>query len=710
MVRNPCAWGLSHCQMTPMRLLPWMCLALASCAPPHEAIPYPEAEPAQGAQGPTQPEPEAEAEPEPVVARYFDREIDLRPFLAGFPYGFFQPSLETGAMFYLEHGERYTLRMLEVGDAPGAVDRFDLAAGRAISEVDWSKRSLWSIHHHAATHTLWLHADESNDERMNLWTLDLDSGELLQVTEHDYVYGLGFSEDQATIAYLPRQGTKAPFRSCLVLRKVASGAEEQVLCDSPELTFTWSEPRFSPDGTELYLNAQLHGDRTRGQIVRVDLDAPTPEAKPITRTRTARNSPELLEGWVDGDTLLLLANDDGFSNLYGYSRKTGKVTQLTRYTEDLDSARLVGNEVIAVHRTPAGSTVVRLDARTGKELAAQRLPGSADVTDAFGARALVTHRSPDIVHQTFELDLRQPGITTHEVIGLDPELERSLVACRARAVSIPTFDQDPATRRPRQLHAFVLEPRQPQPDPARRLAMITAFYGGENRYSTFDQIMCAAGLTVISPAVRGSTGFGKAFYSLNDKDLGGDEIVDLFAVARWVEQELGLPASRIGVYGGSHGGYATMRALTFPPHTNGRNDLYPFGFGMAHAGFSDIKTFYDATNIPDWVVLESGDPNDPKELATMKDRSPLTHVERLRAPLLVTHGSQDWRVPVAESRQLVDAAKALGLPVQYVEFEGQGHHIEGLALQATAYQLRFDFLRAVAEAAAQAEAAPEAGG
>ena len=96
--------------------------------------------------------------------------------------------------------------------------------------------------------------------------------------------------------------------------------------------------------------------------MRVDLDAPTPEAKPITRTRTARNSPELLEGWVDGDTLLLLANDDGFSNLYGYSRKTGKVTQLTRYTEDLDSARLVGNEVIAVHRTPAGSTVVRLDA------------------------------------------------------------------------------------------------------------------------------------------------------------------------------------------------------------------------------------------------------------------------------------------------------------------------------------------------------------
>ena len=86
----------------------------------------------------------------------------------------------------------------------------------------------------------------------------------------------------------------------------------------------------------------------------------------------------------------------------------------------------------------------------------------------------------------------------------------------------------------------------------------------------------------------------------------------------------------------------------------------------------------------------------------MRDRSPLTHAERLRAPLLVTHGSQDWRVPVTESRQFVDKAKAAGLPVQYVEFEGQGHHIQGMGLQAKAYQVRFDFLRAVAEAVTEA--------
>jgi len=694
--------------MARMRLPTWICFAcgLAACAPPHAATPYPEAEPQAGVGSTVATEEEPEAEPvlEPVVARYYDREVDLRPFLAGFPYGRFHPSLSTGALFYVELGERYTLRSLDIGERAGALDRFDLGAGKSLSTVDWSKRSLWSIHHHQASHTLWLHADERNDENMNLWTLDLESGALAQVTEHDYVYGLGFSADGSTLAYLPRKGQKAPFESCLVLRRVDTGVEERVLCDTPELTFTWSEPRFSADGMEVYFNAQIEGDRNRGQLVRVDLRKRRRVATPITSTRTQRNSPEALEGWLDGDTLIFIANDDGYANLYGYSRQRNKVWQLTRYTEDITSAKLVGEEIIAVHRSPAGSTLVRLDANTGEELAARRLPGTADISDAHGARALVTQRSPAIMHETLEVDLGATGLQTHEVIGLEPELERSLVACEASAVTIPTFDKDPATGKTRQLHAFLLEPREPLPEPTQRLAMITAFYGGANRYSTFDQIMCAAGITVISPAVRGSRGFGKAFYSLNDKDLGGDEIVDLFHVARWVEARLGLDARHIGVYGGSHGGYATMRALTFPPATNRRNDLYPFGFGLAHAGFSDIKTFYDATNIPDWVVLESGDPNDEKDLAKMIDRSPLTHVDRLRAPLLVTHGSQDWRVPVDESRQFVEKAKAMGLPVQYVEFEGQGHHIEGLGLQAQAYQIRFDFLRAVAEAAQGAEA------
>jgi dipeptidyl aminopeptidase/acylaminoacyl peptidase len=131
----------------------------------------------------------------------------------------------------------------------------------------------------------------------------------------------------------------------------------------------------------------------------------------------------------------------------------------------------------------------------------------------------------------------------------------------------------------------------------------------------------------------------------------------------------------------------------------GRGEPFDFGFGLAHAGFSDIKSFHDQCNIPDWVVLESGDPSQPEQLARMRDRSPLSHVDLLRAPLLLTHGSNDWRVPVGESRAFAEKARALGKPVTYVEFPGQGHHIEGVALQRQLFQARFDFLMTVAGAA-----------
>lgn len=672
-------------------------LALASvvsCAPPNKAVAYPSAAPAPG---------DPAAAVSTGLVRYFDRSVDLEPFLAGFPFERWMPSLETRRLFFFATGDRYTLKTL---DLRGVTGPFDLGKATTVGEVDWSKRSLWSLHHHAASDTLWLHADERNDERMNLWTLDLKSGALNQVTDHEYVYGLGFSADETQVAYLPRSGSKAPFRSCLRVMDVKTRAAREVVCDTQGLRFTWSEVRWSPEGDEVYFQAQVDGDRNRVQLVAVDLKAVKPVVRVLTDPKVPRTDATALKGWVDGEGLIFLANDDGYVNLHRYSRKTGQVRQLTRFTEDVSSARLVDAGVFAVHRTPMGSTLVLVEPRSGKLLGAMPQRGKADIIDGHGEQVLWTQEAPDLV---FEANLatvapsdgQAAGLSNTQVISLPPALAGQIVQCRAEAVKIPTFDRDRATGKPRELHAFVLRPIRPLADRKRELALIRSFYGGDNEYSTFDHVMCAAGLTVISPSVRGSDGFGKVFQGLNDGDLGGDEIVDLFYVARWAEKTLGLAPRQIGVYGGSHGGYATMRALTFPPAAMGagRGEPFDFGFGLAHAGFSDIKSFHDQCNIPDWVVLESGDPSKPEQLARMRDRSPLSHVDLLKAPLLLTHGSNDWRVPVGESRAFDEKAKALGKPVTYVEFAGQGHHIEGLALQRQLFQARFDFLMKVAEGA-----------
>jgi dienelactone hydrolase len=684
-------------------------LLLLACLPPTAATPYPTAEPAEGV--------EAETAPElsPTQVRFRDRTVDLGPFLEGFPYTQFTAEIEHGRMFFIQTGDRYVLRSLALPEPGAAIAPLDLAAAEAVTEVDWSTRSLWSLRLHPATQTLWLHADASNDEHMNLWRIDMrmpaSQRQPEQITFVDYVYGWGFSQDEGRkqIAYLARTGQQAPYRTCLRLLDAATLhevrgpkgkiADQEVVCDTPELSFTWSSPRFSPDNKRVYFAAQIDGDRKRVQIVEVDLRVERPQAKPITDVNVPRSSPGILDGWVDDEHLIYTSNEAGFGDIYSWSRRTRKTKRLTQHTEELLGAELVRvgstQAVLVAHGTPAGSTLEMIDALDGKQLGHAEVPGKLAIVDGHDGRAIWSQVAPNKVYEAHLATFTRTGsretgpleLRNDTLIRLAESLEAELVRCVPEAVKIPTFDG-------KQLHAYVLRPKQPPPD-GQGVAMVRSFYGGDNDWDQYDHILCAAGITVVSPAVRGSGGFGKDFAALNDRDLGGDEIIDLFWVARWIEAQLSIPSSHIGVYGRSHGGYATMRALTFPKDTNGRNESYAFGFGLAEAGFSDIVAFHDATNIPDWVVLEAGDPKVPEDLAKLKDRSPINHVDLLAVPIFLLHGGNDWRVPVAGSRAFVEAAKAAGKKVVYHEVEGQGHHIEGQARIVEAWQARLDFIGSV---------------
>ncbi|KIG13772.1 Dipeptidyl anminopeptidase [Enhygromyxa salina] len=676
-------------------------MPLLACVPPTPATPYPTTAPLEGEAA------EISEPTSPTTVSFLDRSVDLSPFLEGFPYANFNPKLEHGRMFFMHTGERYVLRSLPLPQAGAAATPLEIDGAEAVCEVDWSTRSLWGVRIHPATNTLWLHADASNDEQMNLWRIDLAAPLAqrvpTQITNADYVYGWGFSEDDghAQIAYLARTGQQAPYRTCLRLLDAQDptreGADQEVVCDSPELTFTWSSPHFSPDGQQIYFSAQVQGDRKRVQIVEVDLrnaKNKPPRLAPITDVNVPRSSPDVLEGWA-GEHLLYVSNEAGYGDIYSWSRRTRKHKRLTHHTEELLGAASlqVGSThaVLVAHGTPAGSTLELLDASSGAVLGHAAAPGKIGILDAHDGRAVWTQQAPDKVYEanlaSFSKIDGELSLHNDTLIRPSAALESELVRCVPEAVKIPSFDGT-------LLHAFVLRPKQPLPD-GQAIAMVRSFYGGDNEWTRHDHLLCAAGITVVSPAVRGSSGFGKAFAALNDRDLGGDEIVDLFWVARWIETELGIPSARVGVYGRSHGGYATMRAMTFPPETNDRNEAYGFGFGLAEAGFSDIVAFHDATNIPDWVVLEAGDPAVPEDLARLRDRSPINHVERLAAPIFLLHGANDWRVPVAGSRAFVEAAKAAGKSVSYLEVEGQGHHVEGQERIVEAWQARFDFIESV---------------
>lgn len=634
------------------------------------------------------------------VVHFRDRAIDLEPFLQGYPYSGVRADLEFGKLLYFETTPEGTwLRLHE----PGRGEEVDLRQGRKVNDIDWAARSFWGGSYNPLTERLYISSDEENDEHINVYAVDLVQGGVERITSNDYTYAWGFSEDYKLLAYVARSGLQEPFNSCLRIRNLETGKEREILCDNggPD-RFTWSEILFTADNESVILIVQHDQNRRTTSLARVGINEADPGFDFLIPPRVERYSLGLIHGWIDEARFLYTSSETGFDNVYVYDLKNGVATQITEFKDEIRSSHLLETDprtAMVVLSRPQESEIHLLDAASGKDLLNEIVDARVGIVDAYensGILSTMSLTSP-LTLEWFEVNSASDEgwkLSRSPLASMPAEVEEKIVRLTVERVSFATFDTlEDGSRR--MLHAFYLEPKDPPEDPDERLVRVTAFYGGGNQFSMSNHIMAAAGIATMSPSPRGSWGFGAEFSALNDGDLGGDEIVDIFYAARWLMEEKGYKPHQIGVYGGSHGGYAVMRCLTFPPETNGRNESFDFGFGLSHAGFSDLLTFYEACNIPDWVVLEAGDPQ--KERQKLLDRSPISHVDRLRAPLLLTHGENDWRVPVEESRRFNQKAKALGKPVTYVEFPGQGHGIEGLANMLTYYSTVFEFLESLDE-------------
>jgi dipeptidyl aminopeptidase/acylaminoacyl peptidase len=184
------------------------------------------------------------------------------------------------------------------------------------------------------------------------------------------------------------------------------------------------------------------------------------------------------------------------------------------------------------------------------------------------------------------------------------------------------------------------------------------------------QWLANRGYAALSVNFRGSTGFGKSFLNAADGEWGrrmDDDLLD--AVAYVVERGIADP-SRIGIMGGSYGGYATLVGLTRNP------DLYACGVDIV--GPSNLETLL-RTIPPYWEAFRVqlhkaiGDPDTPDGLRLAHERSPLFQADRIKKPLLIAQGANDPRVKQAESDQMVGALKQKGIKVAYLLYPDEGH-------------------------------------
>ena len=214
--------------------------------------------------------------------------------------------------------------------------------------------------------------------------------------------------------------------------------------------------------------------------------------------------------------------------------------------------------------------------------------------------------------------------------------------------------------------------------------------GGQTRqnFSSLIQYMVNSGYAVLAVNNRGSSGYGKTFFKMDDKNHGEKDLQDCVEGKNWLATQPEIAGDKIGIIGGSYGGYMTMAALTYTPEE--------FAVGVNLFGVTNwIRTLKSIP--PYWesfresLYLELGDPY-TADSVRLKRISPLFHTDKVTKPLIVLQGSEDPRVLQVESDEIVAGVRKNNVPVEYVLFPDEGHGFIKKENQIEAYSRIVKFL------------------
>ena len=219
----------------------------------------------------------------------------------------------------------------------------------------------------------------------------------------------------------------------------------------------------------------------------------------------------------------------------------------------------------------------------------------------------------------------------------------------------------------RKIHTLMFKPDGEGPFP-----VLIYLHGGPQsesrpRYSAFIQYLTKKNIGVVMPNFRGSIGFGKSFSNLINRDWGGGELKDIEYLVKYLWSKKWVDKEKIGVFGGSFGGFLTLSCITRLP------DYWKVA--VEWFGPSNLVTFaksvppYWNRYIKKWV----GDPDDPEDRKMLKERSPIKYIDNVKTPLMVIQGAKDIRVIKNESDQIVEKLRNKGLEIKYIIYDDEGH-------------------------------------
>ena len=533
-----------------------------------------------------------------------------------------------------------------------------------------------------------------NDEDQRLYAI-ADGRPPQPLTPPGLRYADGAATADGARAYFVREDHRAAGepRNTIVEIDPARPAEGRVLFGEADFV---AFPRPSPDASRLAFVSWNHPlmpwDGTRLHVGRLATDG-LHDLQAIAGSDTE----SVCEPCWDADgTLYFLSDRDGWWNLHRW--RGGAIEQVTRLQAEIgvplwqfgtSSYVLLGDgRALARVCREAIDTLALIDLASGAE-SPLRLPfvgyRSLGLLDARTAFAVAS--AEDDLPALIAIDLHAG---THKVLrrpAAAPPLPQAFVS-RGEPIEFETAPGPDGA--PRTAHAFFHPPHNPRfAAPAGELPpLVVTLHGGPTAHHSTDlhlakQFFTTRGFAVVDVNYGGSTGFGRTYRERLRGGWGVVDLADTVAAVRFLIAAGRVDPRRVVIRGGSAGGYTVLCALAFTD---------AFAAGINYFGVADLERLAADTHKFESRYVDGLIAPLPQGQAIYRARSPIHHLQRMNAALITFQGAEDRAVPAEQSRAIVAAVRSRGLPVAYIEFDGEQHGFRRAANIRRALEAELYFL------------------
>lgn len=457
---------------------------------------------------------------------------------------------------------------------------------------------------------LLIDTNKDNPAARDAAILDIATGQWRMLTSNDGLNGVAdLRGERAVLSRLVGRGDNN-----LYLIDLKTGKETLLTPHEGKAQTGWGE--LSPDGRTVYVGSNVGRDRAAFGVITLGPDgAPSPIRYLASRDDAVADGAVLSE---DGATAALMWNAGGRSELAWLDTASGKVRPGPALPIDIGGP---------AEFTPDGKVLILVGG------AANRTGDIYRVDVATGAVTRLTE-------------------SRHEGVDLASLVRPELIE----------YTADDGVK----LSGWLYRPANAKGP----LPLVFVYHGGPEgqarpSMSPDAQALVANGIAVFAPNVRGSSGFGKAFMAMDDGAKRVDGVRDIKATTDALVSRGIADPKKLGIMGGSYGGYMVMAGVTEYP------DMFAAGANLF--GVVNFESFFRETE-PWMAAISTTEYGDPAtQMDMLRSLSPIHKLDRIKTPLFVLHGANDTNVPVVEAEQIVSSLKARGVPVKYTLFPDEGH-------------------------------------